>query len=209
MHLRRRTALLAPLLALTFGCASAPQRPAEYVPPRLDLARFHTLGIAEFSGGAKSGTGAMATDEFLAAIHAAQPGTPMLELGAVTGLARGAPAPEAIRALAQREHVDAVFVGEVVETKSKPRFEIGPDLASGSVASERKAKITVRLVDGASGASVWSATSERTIPVVAASGAFGELPSVQTTPADDAREILVRDLVNDVTFDFRPQWVRR
>jgi hypothetical protein len=209
MDSRFHAMLAAPWIALAIGCASEPERPAEYVPPRLDLARFQTLGIAEFSGGTKSGMGAMATEEFLAAIHAAQPGTPMLELGAVAGLGRGAPAPEAVRTLAQREHVDAVFVGEVVETKTKPRVEIGPDLASGSVASERKAKITVRLVDGASGASVWSATSERTIPVVSANGAFGALPNVHTTPVDEAREILVRDLVNDVTLDFRPQWVRR
>jgi hypothetical protein len=56
---------------------------------------------------------------------------------------------------------------------------------------------------------VWSAWSERTIPVVAVDGAFGALPSVRTTPVDEARAILVRDLVVDVTYDLRPRWVQR
>lgn len=206
--IRSLAALLAPLLALSVSCASRPERPAEYVPPRLDLARFETLGIVELSGNAKVGLGALATEEFVAAVHAAQPGTPVLELGARKG-AGDKLAPEAVRELAQRERVDAVFVGEISEGKSNPRVAIDPAFASGSVSSERKAKLTVRLLDGVSGATVWSATSERTIPVVAMNGAFGALPNVRTTPADEARAILVRDLVNDVTFDFRPQWVRR
>jgi hypothetical protein len=205
---RSGVALLVPLLALGVSCASRPERPAEYVPPRLDLARYEALGIAEFRGNEKLGLGAAATAEFLAAIHSAQPGTPMLELGVLAGV-RNNVAAEAIREVAKREHVGAVFVGEISESKSKPRVAIDPSFASGSVSSERKAKLTVRLLDGVSGATVWSSTSERTIPVVAFDGAFGDLPNVHTTPADEARAILVRDLVNDVTFDFRPQWVRR
>ena len=169
------------------------------------LARYETLGIVEFAGSAKTGIGAMASGEFLAALHAAQPGTPVLELATTNGRLT----PEEARVLAKRERVDAVFVGELVESKSKPRVAIDPSFATGSVASERKAKITVRLIDGATGASLWSATSERTIPVVAADGAFGALPNVRTTPVEEARAILVRDLVHDVTFDFRPQWVKR
>jgi hypothetical protein len=205
VHARSPIALLVTLLALGAGCASRPERPAEYVPPRLDLARYHTLGVVEFASVGKAPLGAAATEEFVTAVHAAQPGTPVLELGAATGPLT----PEAVRALAKREGVDALFVGEIAESKSKPRVAIDPTFASGAVSSERRAKLTVRLLDGATGASVWSALSERTIPVVAANGAFGELPNVRTTPAEEARAILLRDLAHDVTFDFRPQWVRR
>jgi hypothetical protein len=208
-RIRSLAALLAPLLALSVSCASRPEQPAEYVPPRLDLARYESLGVAEFAGNAKLGLGASATEQFIAAIHAAQPGTPLLELGAIAGAGNNKLAAETIREIAARERVGAVFVGEISESKSKPRVAIDPSFATGRVASERKARISVRLLDGVSGATVWSASSERTIPVVGMNGAFGELPSVRTTPADEARAILVRDLVEDVTFDFRPQWVRR
>jgi hypothetical protein len=184
------------------GCAS--RSPAEYVPPRLDLARYEALGIAEFSASRKSDLGAAATEEFVASVHSAQPGTPVLELGA-----RGKLTPEAIRELAAREHLSAVFVGEVTESESKPRVAFDPSYRTASASAERKAKITVRLLDGASGATVWSATSERTIPVVALDGSLRGISSVRTTPADEARAILVRDLVNDVTYDLRPHWVQR
>jgi hypothetical protein len=207
-HARPLSLLFAPLLALAAGCASRPEPPPEYVPPRLDLARYETLGIVEFAGKEKIGLGAEATEEFVAALHAAQPGTPLLELGA-TPASGSKLAPDAVREIARREHVEAVFVGEIAESKGSPRLAIDPSFASGSVTSERKAKLTVRLLEGASGATVWSATSERTIPVVAASGAFGELPNVRTTPVEEARAILVRDLVQDVTYDLSPHWVRR
>jgi hypothetical protein len=200
-----RSSTLAALIALALGCASQPEPPPEYVPPRLDLASFQTLGIVEFSGGGQLGLGAATTEEFVTAVHAAQPGTPLLELGGGVGRLT----PDAIRALAKRENVDAVFVGEIVESKAKPRVAIDPAFGTGAVSSERKAKISVRLFDGVSGATLWSASSERTIPVVAMSGAFGQLPNVRTTPAEEARAILVRDLVQDVTLDLRPRWVRR
>lgn len=206
--MRPRISVLAPLLALAVGCASRPEPPPEYVPPSLDLASFQTLGVVEFSGGGQLGLGTAATEEFVTAVHAAQPGTPLLELDAASG-GVGRLAPDAIRALAKREGVDALFVGEIAESKGKPRVAIDPAFATGSVSSERKAKISVRLIDGVSGATLWSASSERTIPVVAMSGAFGQLPNVRTTPADEARAILMRDLVQDVTFDLRPRWVRR
>jgi hypothetical protein len=179
------------------------------VPPRLDLARYQAMGIVEFSASAKGGLGAAATEEFVAAVHSAQPGTPVLELGALPGGARARVTPDKVRELAQRERVEAIFVGEVSEGEGKPRVAFDPSYGTASASAERKAKITVRLLDGATGATVWSATSERTIPVVAFDGTLRGLSSVRTTPADEARATLVRDLVNDVTFDFRPQWVRR
>jgi hypothetical protein len=204
-----RFAWLAPILVAAAGCASHPQQPAEYVPPQLDLARYAALGIVEFSSPDKNGLGAMAAEEFVAAMHAAQPGTPVLELGALPGAGHGKLVPEKIRGIAERERVDAVFVGEISEAESKPRVSFDPNYGTASASSERKAKITVRLLEGRSGATVWSATSERTIPVVAFNGALGSLPRVRTTPADEARAILVRDLVNDVTYDMRPRWVQR
>ncbi len=211
---RSPLALLAPvLLSLLASCSSHPQRPAEYVPPRLDLAQYGSLGIVEFSSNTKHGLGASATEEFVAAVHAAQPGTPVLELGelasALPGGLRGKLDAAAIRALAAREHVDAIWVGEIAEGEGKPRVAVDPSFGSASATAERKAKISVRLLDGTSGATVWSAASERTIPVVSFDGTLGSLPRVHTKPADEARAILVRDLVSDVTFDFRPQWVQR
>jgi hypothetical protein len=97
---------LCAALALASSCSSRP--PAEYIPPRLDLARYEALGIAEFGAERKSELGAFTTAEFVAAVHAAQPGTPVLELGP---MGKRKATPEAIRELAAREHLSAIFVG--------------------------------------------------------------------------------------------------
>ena len=60
-------------LALAPGCAEKGPPPV-LVPPRLDLARYPTLGIVEFDATGGSGLGALATREFLAA---AAPGLPV------------------------------------------------------------------------------------------------------------------------------------
>ncbi|HEY8120231.1 MAG TPA: hypothetical protein VII78_02850 [Myxococcota bacterium] len=207
-------ASMLPLLGLLLAasCAS-PRPPAEYVPPRLDLERYGALGIVEFAGSGASGLGADATREFVAAVHAAQPGTPMLELGDFAAAFPGAKsaklAPAAVREIAAREKVEAVWVGEVSEHEGKARFALDPNYGTASASAQRVANISVRLLDGVSGATVWSASSERTIPVVAVNGSLAGLPNVRTTPAEEARAILLRDLVNDVTYDLRPQWVQR
>lgn len=206
-----RWARLAPALLLLAGCAS--RQPAEYVPPRLDLSVYGTLGIVDFHASGAEEVGTAATREFLAAVHAAQPGTPVLELGdaatALPGVRPGKLPASAIRELAERERADAIWVGEIREGEDSPRFALDPEYGIASASAQRKAKLEVRLVDGVSGATVWSASSERTIPVMAVNGTLRGLSGLHTKSAQEARAILVRDLVNDVTYDMRPRWVQR
>lgn len=196
---RLRLRSLLPLLLLLASCAS--RQPAVYMPPRLDLARYGAIGIVEFAGSATGGLERAATDAFLGAVHSAQPGTPVLEFGSGHGID-----PASIRALAAREHVDAIWVGELTEGQEQPRLAINAEHGRASASARRKASISVRLFDGATGATVWSASSQRTIPVMAIDGTLSGLGNLRTTPIDEAREILVRDLVNDVTCDLRPYW---
>jgi len=198
----RRLALV-PLLLVAAGCASRPRQPAVLVPPKLDLARYSAIGIGEFASNEAPPVGTSATAAFLSAVHSAQPGTPLLELGAI-----GRVDPAAIRKLAAREHVDAIWIGELVEGMEQPRLTIDALYKSGSASARRKASLAVRLYDGRTGATVWSSASERTIPVMGISGSVRGVSDVHTRPMDEARSILIRDLVTDVTCDLRPTWVR-
>jgi hypothetical protein len=211
---RLRLASLAPLLLLLASCGSrGAARYEEYVPPRLDLARFGALGMVEFGDAEGSALGSPATAEFLAALHAAQPGTPVLELGdlasALPGCSGNRVDAAAIRELAAREHVSALWVGTLSESLESPRLAIDAVYGAASASARRKASLSVRLFDGASGATIWSASSERTIPVMAVDGSLRGISNVRTTPAEEARAILVRDLVEDVTADLRGQWIER
>ena len=201
----------APFFLLLASCASGPPAaPPVFLPPRLDLSRYGTIGIVQFAGPAAETLGSAATDAFLGAVHAAQPGTPVLELGnaaSVLPAARGARIdPAAIRALAAREHVEAIWVGELAEGLEQPRLALSADYGSASASARRKASISVRLFDGASGATVWSAASERSIPVIAIDGTLSGLGNLRTTPVEEARSILLRELVDDVTCDLRGRW---
>ena len=62
------TCLLGALLA-TLGCATKVQ-----VPPRVDLAAWHTIGLVEFSGDPELLLRTLATRDFMQRLQAAQPG---------------------------------------------------------------------------------------------------------------------------------------
>ena len=79
-----RLALVLALLALAgwpSACSHKPPPQAVLEPARVDLSRFGTLGLVEFESGAVDGFGAAVSREYFAALQAAQPGTPVLELG--------------------------------------------------------------------------------------------------------------------------------
>jgi len=74
----RQTAAFALLLALVLGCSHTVVVP---VPPRMDLKSVGTLGLVEFASNADAALSSRATREFEAQIHAAQPGTRLVDLG--------------------------------------------------------------------------------------------------------------------------------
>ena len=187
------------LCLLLAGCAS--RQPAVWVPPRLDLMRYEAIGIVAFAGPAGAELGSSATDAFVSAVHAAQPGTPVLELSS-----SARPDPAAIRALAAREHVEAIWIGELTEGQEQPRLAVNAEYGTASASARRKATMSIRLYDGATGASVWSASSERSIPLVSVNGSLRGLGNLRTLPVEEARSILLRDLVDDVTCDLRGHW---
>jgi hypothetical protein len=207
-----RRLLLACALWLAFPTSCAEKTPPVYVPPRLDLARYSTIGIVEFDATGSPGLGALATREFLSSVHDAQPGTPVLELGSAArafGLSAGAtPDAEAVRALAARNQVDAIVLGAIAEQKSKPRVAL--DVRQGLAASAHLlGTLDVRVLEARTGATVWSAAARSEVPVAALGVARVGAPHVEATPIEDARVALVQDLVAQASFDLWPRWVRR
>lgn len=204
--------LLACALWLAFTASCAEKAPPVYVPPKLDLARYSTIGIVEFDATGHPGLGALATREFLSSVHDAQPGTPVLELGPASrafGLAPGAtPDAEAVRALATRSQVDAVVLGAIAEQKGKPRVAL--DARRGLEASAHLlGTLDVRVLDARTGATVWSAAVRSEVPVAALGVARVGVPRVEATPVEEARVALVQALVGQASFDLWPRWVRR
>lgn len=197
-------------LALLWGCSHSVLVP---VPPRMALDRYGTLGIVEFTSNAERGTSARATRQFQEQVQGAQPGTPFLELGdrdsvlAAVGATQLDPA--ALRKIGEKYGVRAVFVGDLVY--SAPRMDIKlPDVTrlEGGVRAEMRGDIASRLLDTATGASVWSgsAWARRQIGSVHVSAERGLSGGMsQSNP----REEMLPGMLYQLTHDFRPSSVRQ
>jgi nucleotide-binding universal stress UspA family protein len=197
------------LLAFPSGCAE--QGPPVLIPPKLDLARYPTIGIVEFDATGPAELGALATREFVSALHDAQPGTPVLELGTASRAfgpaAEATPDPEAIRALAARTQIDAIVLGAIGERKGTPRVAL--DAGGLAASAHLLGTLDVRVLDARTGATVWSSAVRSEVPVAALGVARIGVPRVDATPVEEARVALVQDLVGQASFDLRPHWVRR
>jgi len=207
----RRCAAL--VLVLLLGSCSSTRTVLVDVPPRVDLRQYGTLGLVEFGSNYDAATNARATREFLAQIHAAQPGTRIVDLGTREALLGAAGARqldvEALRKIGAKYGVEAVFVGDIVYSDPKTDIRIN-DLArlDGGARTEVRGDMAVRLIETRSGASVWSSSSwaRREVSRVRVSTASGISGSTRDS---DPRSEMVPALVQHATPDFRHSTVRQ
>ena len=181
------------------------------VPPRLDLQRYGRVALITFtSTGESPAMGALASQRFTEALLSGQPGVEVLELAATDSLLKAHPPgtdPMVLaQALGEARDIPAVFVGEVVVSGVKPRARL--DVSEVSVRASVSARLSVRLLSTRAGGTLWRSSS-------AASGNVGRvklaggLPSVSIRDSEEAYGELVGSLVDDVSVDLRPTWVKQ
>ncbi len=193
-------------LLLAVGCAS---KPKVWVPPRVDLHRYGTLGLIEFPS--RQGHGPVATERFLAHVHGAQAGVPVLELGSLHhvlhSVGHRAMGPEAVRAIGEKYRVDAVVVGDLQIDQPRPNFSIR-SLTEAKASAEIHGTLNARILDARSGATIWSdeARGKRTLAHLGMRG--GAKPSFGAVDPQGEHAKLVVWLVEQVTGDFRGYWAR-
>jgi hypothetical protein len=204
------TAIAASLLVA--ACSSS-QR--VLMPPRVDLYAWGTIGMLDFTASPPDELGVLAAREFLAAVQAAQPGVPVLELGsqrtALAAVKQTALTPEAIRALGKQHHIDTLLVGFVESKSLQPSFSLrhAAERLSGGAAADLEASLRVRMYDAHTGATVWSATSGAREEIANVYVAGDDYASVRASDPAQAETRLVRRLVRYATGDFWPYWVRQ
>ena len=197
-------------VATLWGCSSTVVVP---VPPRMDLKSYGTLGIVEFAANADPAVGARATREFQAHLHAAQPGTGILELGTRDALLASVGSrqldAEALRRIGEKHGVNAIFVGDLVYSEPKTDVRL-TDVTKleGGVRTEVRGDISARLVETRTGASVWSSSagSRRQVGRLNVSAERGVSGAMRSS---DPREEMVPALMYHLTEDFRPSAVRQ
>jgi hypothetical protein len=178
----------------------------------MDLKGFGTLGIVEFASNSDPAINSRATREFQAQIHAAQPGTRLVDLGsreALMAAAGGRLDVEALRKIGAKYGVDAIFLGDIAYSSPTTDVKIG-DLSKleGGMRTEVRGDMSVKLVETRSGASVWSSSSwaRRQVNRVNISSQQGISGSTRNA---NPHEEMLPALVDHLTHDFRPTSVRQ
>lgn len=206
----RMNILLA--LAMLLGACSHPTVLVS-VPPRMDLRNYPTLGIVEFTSGAERALGARAARQFQEQVQTAQPGTRFIELGDRDAVLAAVGAKQldvsALRKIGEKYGVAAVFVGQLAY--SEPTVDVKlMDLTKleGGMRAEMRGDVSSRLVETATGASVWSrsAWARRQIGSVNVSAEQGVSGGGRTS---NPREAMLPTLVYQLTHDFRPTSTRQ
>ena len=183
------------------------------VPPRMDLQRYQTLGIVEFASNSGRAIGARAARQFQEQIQSAQPGTRIVELGDRDTLLAELGGTQldvaAFRKIGEKYGVAAVFLGEIAYSEPTVDVKVN-DLTrlEGGVRAEVKGDISSRLVETATGASVWSrsAWATRQIGSFHVSAEHGVSGGMKDS---NPREAMLPALAHQLTHDFRPTTERQ
>ncbi len=203
------TACLLGALLVALGCAS---KSRVLVPPRVDLAEYGTIGIVDFSADSDPVHGNLATRQFVQMLQDAQPGAPILELGAQQQvLAKVGHREfdfEAVRAIGEHYRVDAVFTGDLEMSRVKPKIQFGRSFTSVNASANINGLLATRLMETRSGATVWSrrVTSSANVARIGVPEGGG-IPTFGATDRGDVETGLVGKLVSNLSYDFHSHWV--
>jgi hypothetical protein len=188
------------------GCGSARYT---QVPARQDLQPYGRIALVTFTAeAADTAMSRLATQHFAESVLASQSGIELLELNAADSVRRllDRDASAAARAIGRDSDVPAVFAGRLVLSNVKPKG--GLSGAGITVKAGVTAELTVSLLSSKTGGTVWRSSATANGQVARVNVTAG-LPSVAMRDPEAAYGELVRALVERVTHDFRPTFVKQ
>jgi hypothetical protein len=206
MNVSRRKVGLYLLVTAAFVVSACASKVSQ--PPRVDLARYGTIGMIEFSSNEAHDLGPLASEKFVAAIQSAQPGVPILELGdegrVLRTVQRYELDPETIHAIGKKYKVDAIVSGNLDTRGIKPEFSVDSSTHSMSATAYIEGSLRAKIFEARSGATIWTNSARGRETVAHVDLSTTRLPSLGGEGRDDAHGRLVHALVARVTADFWP-----
>jgi hypothetical protein len=182
------------------------------IPPAIDLTQHEILGVIAFASTAKGKLAAYTTQAFIEEMRADQgmirivelgPRDELLESEGLTRLDR-----EAFQAIGKRHGLTTIVAGDLEMSDVRPAVRLSPSLSGVSAAADVDARLSVRMIDAESGASVWNRTAEATRRV----GHVRLIGGSFDFDADDPERAygdLVRALAEIATADFKVTWEKQ
>jgi hypothetical protein len=175
----------------------------------VDLREHEIIGVVEFSASAKGQLGPMTTQRFIEWARRDQGVVRFVELGtrveAMRSVGRNTWDAETFRALGEKHGVRTILDGELAISSARPDIRIAASLKAGEASAQVDATLSAELIETASGASLWSASSRarRSLGHV---GLVGNQVSFNAADPQRAYGSLIDELVDRATVDFRPTW---
>jgi len=183
------------------------------IPPPMDLRPYGTVGIIEFATNAESDLKQYATQEYIHAVQAAQPGVRMLELGAkeqvLKKVGRAELDPEAVRAIGAAYRIDVLIFGQLSVSDPKPNVRLSSTWESLKVGADIEASLMTKLWETDSGVTLWTNSSRRRKSVARLKADTGGNVRFGASDPKDSCGKLVSALVYANTTDFRSSYEYR
>jgi len=211
----RRHALVLAFSALSVmsGCSHRPVVPARapvMVPPRVDLKEHEIIGVVEFSSSARGQLGALATKRFTEWARRDQGLVRFVNLGtrteAMRSVGRMTWDVATFQALGEKHGIRTILDGELAVSSARPDIRIAASLRSGDATAQVDATLNVELIETATGASLWNASSRARQNLGHIGLASGGQMSFNADDPQRAYGSLVDSLVDQTTVDFRATW---
>lgn len=183
------------------------------IPPRVDLREHEILGIVDFQSNARGELAALATRKFLEAARAEQGMVRVVELGSESELLKAVQADrldrDAVRKIGEKYQVNTLVTGTLTVSDVRPSIVLDPGLSFGSISADVDAELSARMLETATGASLWGNSAALTQKVAQISVFGGKDFSFDAKDPEKAYGKLINSLVQQVTRDFRSTWEYR
>lgn len=177
------------------------------VPPEIELKEYETVGLIEFTSGAKGALGNIVTQKFLEEISASQKGLRIIELGSMDKVLESVQQdeinPDTIRAIGQKHNLNSIIIGNLDVSDVKPSISLSSIVAHMSVSAKVEASLTVKLLDTEDSATIWTASAQNKKDVAHVSIFPGGVFHFDADDPEEAYGELVKSLVEEVTIDLR------
>jgi len=199
-------------LGLFVGCSST-KTITVAVPPRVDLRPYPVIGLVAFKSNGDADLQRLATQKFLHAVQSAQPGTRVVELGEESDLLasvdRRSWDAATLRAVKEAHGVDVVVLGQLDVEKARPEVHLSTVWKSLSAKSDVNVALSARLVETASGATMWTNSAQTKANVANASFNTHGQGHIGARDPETVYGPMIEDLSCQITEDFRTHYVQR
>jgi len=208
----RKAAAFVGLLALVLSCG--PHHIIVEQPPRVDLKQFRAVGVMEFAVSDGYPLEREVTHRFLANVQGSQPGVRVLELGTerdvLAAVGRETLDTEALHAVAEKYHVDALLGGELTVSKVRPRVTLGEGgLHSIAAHAQIEGALRANLRETEAGMTVWTNGAHGSWSLGGIDLGPSGTPAVGMSDPLQTYDQMLSELVTLTTNDFRSTYERR